>query len=66
MKRILTKILTICALPLLLIACWQLGSMGHWWGSYIVPPPERGRARKLYLAAIINNNSYLVRKIEMG
>lgn len=51
MKRILTKILTICALPLLLIACWQLGSMGHWWGSYIVPPPERVWSSWLQLAA---------------
>ena len=51
MKRILTKILTIGALPLLLGICWQLGNTWHWWGSYIVPPPERVWTSWLQLAS---------------
>ena len=38
---VLTTALPILALPLLLLLLWELGARWHWWGSYILPAPER-------------------------
>ena len=41
MRHVFKTICLKALLPALLLLLWQLGSMGHWWNAYIVPPPER-------------------------